>query len=419
MSATGASDQRPPLPTSTDEEALHPLVDWARANAATPEAVALLAKHLAESGEQLTWPESTATVDLASTGGPGSLSTLLVPLALCAAGLTVVKLAVPGRPAGAIDSLGTIPGYRSRLTPDEVRGAANGVRFAHFLADERFAPLDAVLFEFRRRVGALPVPLLAASSLLSKKVAVGVRRVGLDVRVGPHGNFGSTTAEARDNARLFCRGAGLLGIDATAFLTPDDRPAQPWIGRGESLVALAHALGVRPLAAADPWLDQHVDTCWEMARSIARRQFDDDGTAGGNIRSRAAEAFAQHIVAQGATVEAFLARVDDVLGSSRIDIAATESGVLAVDLAAVRDALVDAQGARVAGVFPDPAGVQLLAAPGALVKRGDPIARLRSSVLDTAGLLERLRGAFSLRATGHLGQSPPLTSQPSLEVVRA
>ena len=50
--------------------------------------------------------------DLASTGGPGSISTMLVPLMARASGVPVAKVGVPGRPAGAVDVLSNVPGYR-------------------------------------------------------------------------------------------------------------------------------------------------------------------------------------------------------------------------------------------------------------------------------------------------------------------
>ncbi len=60
--------------------------------------------------------------DVASTGGPSSLSTLLSPLFLRAGGAVVPKLGVPGRPAGGIDCLAQIPGYRTELSAQEVEG---------------------------------------------------------------------------------------------------------------------------------------------------------------------------------------------------------------------------------------------------------------------------------------------------------
>ena len=85
----------------------------ARSNEITNTGIAELANWLAASGEQLSPRGRTA--DLASTGGPGSLSTLWAPAALVASGFLVPKLGVLGRPAGGIDVLSQVPGYRIDL----------------------------------------------------------------------------------------------------------------------------------------------------------------------------------------------------------------------------------------------------------------------------------------------------------------
>jgi len=365
-----------PLPTD-DEASLNLLIDAARTDGHSVTDIAALARHLAASGIQLAWP-SVATADIASTGGPGSLSTLLGPLMLVAGGLSVVKLAVPGRPAGAIDAMGTVPGYRTQLTADDVKGVVATCGFAHFLADQRFAPLDARLFALRKRVGAVALPMLVVASLLSKKLAVGITRVGLDVRVGAHGNLGVTRDLARDNARLFCAVAEALGIEAVAFLSAPDELPQPWIGRGESLVALASAVGLRPIQ--DSWLQGHVNDCARMAAAFST-QLDSVG-----------EVLERHLVGQGSSKLQFLQRVDEVRGANRTPIYSQRTGILEVELARVRDVIVEIQ-ADEGHVFRDPAGVQFVARPGHAVSRGDVLALARG--LD-ADRLAAIASAFAV-----------------------
>lgn len=424
-----------PVAASADENELARIVQWARRGPHTPAEIASLATHLANSGERLSWAASARTVDVASTGGPGSLSTLVAPLALVVRGCEVVKLAVPGRPAGAIDVLATVPGYRVYLTPAEVRGMIDRCHFAHFLSEGRFAPLDAALYEYRRRNGSVAVPVLAAVSLLAKKLAVGVRFVGLDVRVGPHGNFGTAHDEARTNAAAFCTAARILGMEAMAFVSSNDGLAQPWIGRGEALIALASALGVCQIDDRDFWLRGHVSQCCEMATVLA-------GEAGSANRSASPakasvigpaelqEALEAHLIAQGATMEAFQLRVEATLRAPRVTLDAAAAGVLSVDLGIIRSALVARQEDSTAGVFSDPAGLELLVRPGQAVAAGEPIARVRCEGGDPAieKLLMLLRPAFRtvpmsepLWAEGaNVRSDAELWSQsPTMEVVRA
>lgn len=423
----------PPRPTEAD---FSTLVAVAREISPSPEDVASLAEQLAASGERLRWPAGSVgagAADVASTGGPASLSTLLAPLALRALGIPVVKLAVSGRPAGAIDSLGSLSGYRVRLSPDQVHETLDASGYAHFLADDRFAPLDAALFAFRRRVGAVAVPALAAASLLSKKIAVGLARVGLDVRVGPHGNFGTTREEARANSLLFCHAADLLGVEATAFLSSAEIPAQPWIGRGESLVALATVVdAIDPtLAASEGWLAAHSTTCLRMAAVVSGSSDNPDlASPSPNIDPTAlADALRVHLEAQGATWDAFLARAEHVGGVRRHELRAAEDGTVEVDLGEIRTALTTLQAEVIDGgdaAFSDPAGVHLLVQPGQHCCRDEPLALVRCEGVpwdsnQATALFERLSRAVRALPfdNGSLATSSSPTYSHDPEVVRA
>ena len=131
-----------------------------------------------------------------------------------------------------------IPGFKFKLGQSEFEKIIVKSGYAHSLARDDFAPLDAEFFRYRQKIGAQAVGTLAIASLLSKKVASHISEVGLDVRVAPHGNFGSDWKTARKNAKQFCRVAKLLNIRAVCVLTDGTSPYQPFIGRGESLVAL-------------------------------------------------------------------------------------------------------------------------------------------------------------------------------------
>ena len=112
--------------------------------------------------------------------------------------------------------------------------------YAHSLASENLAPLDARMFRLRQETGAQGVPVLVTASLLVKKLAVGAKYVCLDIRIAPHGNFGIDWASASRNARLFLEAANLLGINAFSVLAdalwarqsmpPAGRPGTPSFG---------------------------------------------------------------------------------------------------------------------------------------------------------------------------------------------
>jgi thymidine phosphorylase len=358
--------------------------------------VAELALRLAESGERLRYTGSQPTADVPSTGGPSSLSTLLSPLVLVMAGAAVPKLGIPGRPAGGVDTLACIPGFNPHLTISDVRRCLASCGYAHFLAGASFAPLDAILFAHRRSVGAIDVPSLAIASLLSKKLAVGVDHVTLDVRIASHTNFGSTWDEGRNNAERFIRVARILGIGATCFLTDATMPYQPFIGRGESLVALA-----RIFSAEQPEdLAAHVTLCTEMARSCLGR----------NITPHPEDlerVFRSHLEQQGTNWTSFISRVRDIESQPTAIITADTDGYFNVDLDGIRRSLFSRQEATKSAreQFPDPCGVTLLLPCGTLVSKGDALARIRSAesldelVVEVRPSIRQSMHALTRRAT--------------------
>jgi thymidine phosphorylase len=291
---------------------------------------------------------------------------------LRAYGVFVPKLGVPGRPAGGIDVLAQIPGYRIRLSAPEVMVILLRCGYAHFLAGDVFAPLDAGFFRYRQKVGAQHVPALAIASLLAKKIACGVKLSGLDVRVAPHGNFGATYDEARHAARTFCAAARRAGIEAVASLTDARTPYQPYIGRGEALLALRMIMERR----ADPWLAEHDDCCRLMAAQVASMSAGSRLSSGFDI----GKVFAEHLEAQGSSKEAFYEKTNLVAAAVGRELSADRDGFIRVNVSELRSVFmaVNYRGAT-ADEFPDEVGVILRQRPGAYVKRGDLLASVRAN----------------------------------------
>ena len=348
------------------------VVSAARAGRLSDHEIAELALVLAASGEQLSRDGRAA--DIASTGGPSSLSTLLCPLQLRARGLVVPTLGVPGRPAGGVDALQTIDGFRATLDVTEAVSALRRFGAVHLLADVRWAPLDARLFLYRQRTGAQAIPSLVIASILAKKLAAGAVGVGLEVRVASHGNFGGTLEEARANARRFNAVARVLDLSPACALTDATRPYQPFIGRGEALVALADVLA----GLEDPWLAAHVRLCQRMTDAVAGAMgVDVDAPVDATGVSGAHDALLQ---AHGTERAAFERRVEFVRQAPRTIGRAEHASAVTYDLRRLRTLLVDRQQAdqpAISGAPPDPAGVVLSVPADTLVEAGEPLISIR------------------------------------------
>lgn len=330
-----------------------------------------LAKRLAASGRILAFPGSVLTADVASTGGATSLSTLLTPLFFRAAGVLVPKLGVPGRPAGGVDCLAQIPGYQTELNTDAFQRVIGQCGYAHGAGGVDTAPLDGRLFNIRRAVGGVNVPTLVAASILSKKIASGVKIAGLDIRMSPYGNFGADECSAKVNGQMFVRAAKMLAISATAILTDGRFPYQPYVGRRESLWALSNVFA----DVSDPWLRKHTELCRTMAISCLPA----------SLRSRTALAgprelrlhFEQNLAAQGSSLGQFEELVSTTISSHTRAVYAANDGFCCFPPSGLRSLILDFQRKGVSQ-YPDPVGVALRVPPGSWIQKGELLATVRA-----------------------------------------
>lgn len=375
-----------------NDSSMRGVIDSALKGSMSDEDVASLAAKLAQSKCSQRICAEQRTADLASTGGPSSLSTVLGPLYLCSLGWSVPTLGVPGRPAGGVDILAQIPGYQVRLTRKEVKKCIERCGYAHFLADERHAPLDARFFRFRQTVGAQSVPELAIASILAKKIAVGLERAGLDVRVAPHGNFGTNWEEARRNGRRFENVASILGLEAKSILTDATSPYQGFVGRGEALLALKQLFS----GDGDSYLTSHALQCLGMAVLVAGSE----RTDAASVLQQGPAHFFENLSAQGGCADAFDEYTDSIERSHTLHLEARSEGALDIHLERIRDIVVHYQSleAPEGREFPDEMGIVLKRWPGDLVKAGDVLATVRVPEQHWAAVEALLRKAIEIRS---------------------
>lgn len=377
------------------DDSMSRLIDHVEHYPPTDEDIAYLALCLSESGKTISELGELPTADIPSTGGPSSLSTILCPLYLRALGYVVPKLGVPGRLAGGIDVLTQIQGYKIDFTNKEVERLLKESGYIHFLASRTFTPLDAILFSYRKRSNKVNIPELAIASLLSKKKAAAVSLVGLDVRVAPHGNFGTSFTIASQNAKRFCSIAQLLGIQAKCFLSDASVPYQPFIGRGEALTAIFHIIAKQ----ADPWLRDHDDACYGMVNRLIQV----------NAKSAAItrpctdklfSVFKDNLEVQGSSFACFEDYVHRIKKEHKLHLIAQEDGFLYVDLESLRSLMVQIQNrfSSPERLFPDPCGIILKHKSGIYVYKGDILATVRCAD-NLSG--EMLRGAAAALRVMH------------------
>jgi thymidine phosphorylase len=323
--------------------------------------------------------------DIPSTGGPSSLSTLICPYFLTEFGLKVPKLGVKGRPAGGIDVLAQIKNFRINYSLQEVKNIITTNNYCHFIADKNITPLDAKFFKYRSENNAKAIPELVIASILSKKVAMGIKHMGIDIRYFSGANFGETYECASKNALKFIKVAKQLNINCTAFLTDLNNPLQPYIGRGEALLALNNVFTQN----MNSWLKSHFDDCLKMAYSISpfKRTFNFN-------HEKLYSSFKRHLQSQGSNIESFHEKVEDIKSSDRYQIHSMGTGFLNINLSLIRSIIVKYQSYVTNVPFPDNIGIILLKQGDDFVYKGEPVCSLRYETSNIENNIEAIIKEF-------------------------
>src|SRR5579875_537429 len=142
-------------------------------------------------------------VDKHSTGGVGDKTSLIASPIAAAAGVTVPMISgrALGHTGGTLDKLESIPGFRTDLSIDEFRAQLTQHQLACIGQTPEVAPADGKLYSLRDATATVESIPLIATSIMSKKLAVGLDALVLDVKVGS-GAFMKKQVEARRLAQM-------------------------------------------------------------------------------------------------------------------------------------------------------------------------------------------------------------------------
>jgi pyrimidine-nucleoside phosphorylase len=197
-----------------------------------------LCRAMVDSGETLPLEGvGRPKVDKHSTGGVADGVTLVFAPLAASLGLAVAKLSGRGlgHTGGTLDKLESIPGLRTDLEVAAFERQVEEIGVAVAAQTANLVPADGALYALRDATATVPSIPLIATSVMSKKLAVGTDLVLLDVKAGS-GAFMKTVEEAAELARACADLAREWGRPTRCAVTDMSQPLGTAIGNALDIV---------------------------------------------------------------------------------------------------------------------------------------------------------------------------------------
>jgi pyrimidine-nucleoside phosphorylase len=210
----------------------------------TDREVSALTERMVQSGESVDLSSIPGIkVDKHSTGGVGDKTSLIASPLAAAAGVVVPMISgrALGHTGGTLDKLESIPGFRTNLTVDEFREQLVQHKLAFIGQTPQVAPADGKLYALRDATATVESIPLIASSIMSKKLAVGLDALVLDVKVGA-GAFMKRQVDARRLAQMMVGIGRRMDKRVQALITDMNQPLGYAIGNALEIMEVSQTL---------------------------------------------------------------------------------------------------------------------------------------------------------------------------------
>ena len=212
-------------------------------NDLTDNEVIYLTKYMMLSGNTIDLSFLDNVVDKHSTGGVGDKTTLIIAPIVAACSCKVAKMSGKGLgyTGGTIDKLESIPGFRTNLSKDEFIHEIEDIGMAITSQTDDVALADKKIYALRDVTGTTESIPLIASSIMSKKIASGSKKLVIDLKVG-EGALVKDIESARRLGNLMIKIGKENGMEVICLLTNMNIPLGNNVGNSLEVLEAINTL---------------------------------------------------------------------------------------------------------------------------------------------------------------------------------
>lgn len=360
-----------------------------------------LTKAMIDSGDRVDLSEVPGSkVDKHSTGGVGDTVTLVLGPLLASVGLVFAKMSGRGlgHTGGTLDKLESIPGFNINIGGKEFVEILKKSNIAVIGQTENIVPADKLLYALRDATATVDNVSLIASSILSKKIALGTDALVLDVKVGS-GAFMKDVPSAVELSELMVNLGKKFGRNTKAIITSMNEPLGDAIGNSLEVIEAINILKGKKSGHLKE-IALRIGSKLMIMEGLAKTEDEARKVLEGKISDGSAiEKFKEMVELQGGD-PSYIDDTDKFKKSSIIkdivsdetgfvkSIEAIEIGIASRDLGAGRHKKGD--------VLDLSAGIYLHKKVGDFVEKGEKIATIYTEKEnEVAGAIERIKAAYA------------------------
>lgn len=360
-----------------------------------------LTKAMIDSGDRVDLSEVPGSkVDKHSTGGVGDTVTLVLGPLLASVGLVFAKMSGRGlgHTGGTLDKLESIPGFNINIGGKEFVEILKKSNIAVIGQTENIVPADKLLYALRDATATVDNVSLIASSILSKKIALGNDALVLDVKVGS-GAFMKDIPSAVELSELMVNLGKKFGRNTKAIITSMNEPLGDAIGNSLEVIEAINILKGKKSGHLKE-IALRIGSKLMIMEGLAKTEDEARKVLEGKISDGSAiEKFKEMVELQGGA-PSYIDDTDKFKKSSIIkDITSEETGfVKAIEAIEIGIASRDLGAGRhkKGDVLDLSAGIYLHKKVGDFVEKGEKIATIYTEKEnEVAGAIERIKAAYA------------------------